>query len=431
MFKPIKVIDLELSQPIQDQMDLTPYRAIKILVRLHGATLGYIQLPVQGGRCPAKAIAEAVLDQFGWAIMRHLVEDGLAVSTGNALQLNDLVGLAHPVYAGPFPKVTVAVCTRNRADDLALCLESLLQIDYPNLEILVVDNAPSDSATRDLLQQTYAQHTQVRYVCEPRPGLDWARNRAILEASGEIIAYTDDDVIVDRHWVSALVQVFTQSPEAMAVTGLVVPYELETPTQILFELYGGFGRGFKRQWFTASQNQRSTVASEYAWSGRFGTGANMAYRRSLFSQIGMFDPALDVGTPSNGGGDIEMFFRVLCEGFTLVYEPNAIVRHRHRRDYGALSTQIANNGVGFSAYLVRTALNYPRERWAILRFWIWWLRYWHVERLVNALRGHEQFPRALIVAEFWGYIVGLGRYFAAQQKAAQVTKRFGKQLAGT
>ena len=217
----------------------------------------------------------------------------------------------------------------------------------------------------------------------------------------------------------------------MAVTGLVVPYELETPTQILFELYGGFGRGFKRQWFTASQNQRSTVASEYAWSGRFGTGANMAYRRSLFSQIGMFDPALDVGTPSNGGGDIEMFFRVLCEGFTLVYEPNAIVRHRHRRDYGALSTQIANNGVGFSAYLVRTALNYPRERWAILRFWIWWLRYWHVERLVNALRGHDPFPRSLIVAEFWGYIVGLGRYFAAQQKAAQVTKRFGKQLAGT
>lgn len=428
MFKPIKVIDLELSQPIEDLGGLELYRAVKILVRLHGAVIGYVQLPLQGGGCGAKAIAEAILEQHNWAILRHLVEDGLTLSPGSALHLDELTKVAHPVYAGPFPAVTVAVCTRNRADDLARCLESLRQLDYPNLEILVVDNAPSDHAARDLVQQAGAQ---VRYVCEPRPGLDWARNRAILEGRGEIIAYTDDDVIVDPQWVRALVQVFAQSPEVMVVTGLVVPYELETPTQLLFELYGGFGRGFKRQWFTADRGPHSTVAAQYAWSGRFGTGANMAFRRSLFDQIGLFDPALDVGTPSNGGGDIEMFFRVLCEGFTLVYEPNALVRHRHRRDYAALSTQIANNGVGFSAYLVRTALHYPRERWAILGFWVWWLRQWHLMRLANSLRGHEPFPRGLIVAELWGFLIGLSRYFWAKQKAGQIAKSFGKQLAGT
>src|SRR5690348_9913012 len=100
-----------------------------------------------------------------------------------------------------------------------------MQRNYPNLEILVVDNAPSSDATRDLVS---ARYPRVNYVVEPRPGLDWARNRAISAASGEILAYTDDDVVVDPGWVRALARAFAEDPEAMAVTGLVVPFELET-----------------------------------------------------------------------------------------------------------------------------------------------------------------------------------------------------------
>ena len=95
----------------------------------------------------------------------------------------------------------------------------------------------------------------------------------------------------------------------------------------------------------------------------------MAYRHSLFARIGGFDPALDVGTVTNGGGDLEMFFRVLKEGYTLVYEPAALVRHRHRRDYAQLREQITNNGVGFYAYLVRSALHYRDERWPLMPDW--------------------------------------------------------------
>jgi GT2 family glycosyltransferase len=208
----------------------------------------------------------------------------------------------------------------------------------------------------------------------------------------------------------------------MAVTGLVVPYELETKAQLLFEEYGGFGRGFEHQRYRVDIARDDKVAYQHGWTGKFGTGANMAYRRSLFQYIGPFDPALDVGTVTNGGGDIEMFFRVLREGYTLVYEPGAIVRHRHRRDYRSLYKQIANNGIGFSAYLVRTALAYPSERRAIIRFWLSWLRRWHLPRLVNSLRGREQFPRDLIVAELSGFFVGLGRYSQARRKAAKITQ---------
>jgi GT2 family glycosyltransferase len=286
-------------------------------------------------------------------------------------------------------------------------------LSYPQLELLVIDNAPSNTATEQLIQSKYPK---VKYVKEPIPGLDWARNRAIAESRGEIIAYTDDDVIVDPGWVTALVQPFIEDPSVMAVTGLVVPLELETKSQILFEVYGGFSRGFRRRWYRV--DQRRGYRWEYRGTGQFGTGANMAYRRSLFQLIGPFDPALDVGTVTNGGGDLEMFFRVLKKGYTLVYEPSAIVRHQHRLTYEGLRTQIANNGVALYAFFVKAAKAYPEERWAFLRLGLWWFSYWLLRRLLLSFWRPEIFPRDLILAELNGVFPGLGRY----QKAAKVAK---------
>ena len=202
----------------------------------------------------------------------------------------------------------------------------------------------------------------MRYVREPRPGLDWARNRAIREARGEIVAYTDDDVSVDPGWVRALAAAFAEEPHAMCVTGLVLPDEIDTPAQLLFEKYGGFGRGFERCGLQSGAAGDS-AARLYGGTGRFGTGANMAFRRAFFDREGMFDPALDVGTPSNGGGDLEMFFRVLqgrrARWSTSRPRWSAIVTAVTTR---RCRTQIANNGIGFYAYLVRTAQAHPEER---------------------------------------------------------------------
>ncbi|MGH2522410.1 MAG: glycosyltransferase family 2 protein, partial [Anaerolineales bacterium] len=315
MFRPVRVIDIELSQPLTAIEGLERYETVKALVRLHGSPLGYVILPIHNGRCLATVMSQAVLDQLNWPILQHLLDDGLAAPPPSGLHIEDLVKAPHATFSGPFPLVTVAICTRDRAADLALCLEALTRLDYPALDLLVVDNAPTTEATEQLVRTRYPQ---ARYVCEPRPGLDWARNRAILETRGEIIAYTDDDVVVDAGWVKAIAQVFVENPAVMAVTGLVAPYELETEAQILFEQYGGFGRGFQRREVTINPNDRERW--RYYGTGQFGTGANMAYRRSVFAQLGLFDPALDVGTVTNGGGDLEMYFRVLAEGHTLVYE---------------------------------------------------------------------------------------------------------------
>ena len=98
----------------------------------------------------------------------------------------------------------------------------------------------------------------------------------------------------------------------------------------------------------------------------------MAYRRRVFATIGEFDPALDVGTVTQGGGDLDMFFRVMQHGLVLVYEPAAIVRHRHRRTQGGVHRQLVGWGSGFYAYLARNAAMQPRARAAIVRFGLWY-----------------------------------------------------------
>ena len=383
---PVALAEIELERPPEPFEGLGGAVAVEALVRRNGEPVGWVRLPVSGGRCPAARIREA-LGQLTLPRPR-------------------------PVEPAPGLMVTVAVCTRDRTEDLAACLDSLERVDYERFEILVVDNAPSSEATRLLVER---RDGRVRYTREPRPGLDWARNRAIAEANGEVIAFTDDDVCVDPGWIRALVAAFGTDEAVSAVTGLVLPAELETEAQVLFERYRSFGRGFEHR--RIAPDPRGPLAHRYGAAGDYGTGANMAFRRTLFARIGGFDPALDVGTPTRGGGDLDMFFRVLKEGDVLVYEPRATVRHRHRRSLEALRSQIADHGVSFSSYIVRSIMAYPDERLAFARLACWW---WAKTgfRVLWPKASPAWALRLLGLAELRGCIVGLTRYPRARRAAA-------------
>lgn len=384
---PVALAELELEGQTGPLEDLDGAVAVEALVRRCGDPVGWVRLPVIDGRCPASGIRQA-LDRL------------------------ELPPPRPPAPAVAIP-VTVAVCTRDRPDDLARCLDSLDRLADEAFEVLVVDNAPSSEATRLLVER---RAHRVRYVREPRPGLDWARNRAIAEAAGDVIAFTDDDVEVDPGWLRALAAAFAGDDRVAAVTGLVLPAELETEAQVLFERYRGFGRGFVPRRVAPGAGP---LARRYGAAGDYGTGANMAFRRSLFRRIGDFDPALDAGTPARGGGDLEMFFRVLKAGEVLVYEPRAIVRHRHRRSVDALRSQIEDHGVSFSAYLVRGAMAYPDERLALARLACWW---W-AKTAFRVLwpKAEPAGPlRRLGLAELRGCVVGLTRYPSARRVAARL-----------
>ena len=408
----MKLLTVEVESPLPD----VPHPSMGeqwVLVRFHREPLGILQF-TQG--CSASKLAATIAQRFSDGILRHIAADSLA--DGGRTSLATIGDVCPRLDDTALPTMTAAVCTRNGANRIAECLDALAALEYPPglLDVIVVENAPTDDETRHVV----ARYPSIRYVAEPTPGLDWARNRAIAEARGEIVAFTDDDVSVDRGWASAIGRLFKSDPAIEAVTGLIVADEMDVESQRLFEQYGGFGRGFDREYFRVDTAAGEKAARRHAGAGRFGAGANMAFRRSIFERIGTFDPALDVGTPTNGGGDLEMFFRVLKEGGTLVYEPSATVRHRHRRTYEALKTQLTNNGVGFYSYLVRSAHVYPDERANIVRLGTWWLYYWNLRRLARSFVKPSEFPRDLIVAELRGSFTGLNRYARAKEQAARL-----------
>ena len=278
MLSRIKVMDIDLDRPLADIEGLDGYAALQGLVRLHYTPIGYVKIAVTGGRCTAATLRRAIVEQHHRTIISHLLADGFGAATRWSRRHRLAQCLTSRVQWTFSGSDRGGVYARSAAQ-LVGCLDALCRLDYPALDLVVVDNAPRDTTTARLV---HGRYPQLRYVCEPRPGLNWARNRAIAEARGEIIAYTDDDVVVDRGWVRALAQVFAEEPEVMAVTGLVVPLELETEAQCLFERYGGFGRGFQRQWYRVDRQSGECAATRHGGAGKFGTGANMAYRHSLF-----------------------------------------------------------------------------------------------------------------------------------------------------
>lgn len=279
---------------------------------------------------------------------------------------------------GLLPSITVVVCTTfGRSDTLLECLASLERLDGRPSEILVVDNRPrSDARARTLVEGIRA----ARLIHEPRPGLAAARNRALQAAGGEIVAFTDDDVVVDPLWLRAIATRLRTHPEEVGACGLVLPRRLETAAQVRLETYrGGFGPrsmsavthrlvrrpgliGVRAPRVSATDGAGEAVRTFPLYEvGRLGVGANMAFRAASLREAGGFDERLGAGTPACGGEDIELFVRLIWGGAALGFEPAAIVLHEHRRTDAELQAQMRQYGVGFTATLTALACTDPRH----------------------------------------------------------------------
>ena len=235
-----------------------------VLVRLAGEPVGVVRVPVEGDVCPGRSVVAAIDAELGSALARVRLLAALERPPADRAFDPGALAASRPQPGGsPVSTVTVAVCTRDRADQLERCLAALARQRLAT-QVLVVDNAPSDDATARLLA---ARFPDVERVVEPRPGLDHARNRAVATATTEVVAFTDDDVVVDPGWTWAIARAFDEEPDLGLLTGLVLPLELETPAQQLFERYGGFGRGVTRRWVAATGDAGSLLGT-----GELGTG---------------------------------------------------------------------------------------------------------------------------------------------------------------
>jgi glycosyltransferase involved in cell wall biosynthesis len=403
---PYKLLEVELSGTIPAINVTSNETGLGLIARWHGRLVGFVMLPVKFGvPIPSQALNK-IFDEFAHRVLALRLEIDLAQTS--------------PTKDFRLPSLSIVICTKDRAQRLNRLLASLQEpcerSEFQHTEIIVVDNASVDTSTKDVARK----FASVRYVFEPKAGLDFARNAGLRNVSGDLIAYLDDDVVVDRNWLSGLAAAWRSCPDAGGFTGLVLPFRLETEAQIYFEAHGGFGRGFFRKEFNATSfdNPLHPVGA-----AELGAGCNMAFDRELLLKIGGFDEALDTGAPLPGGGDLDIFYRVLRSGRVMVYEPQYAVYHEHRETLRQLRRQYWSWGLGLMTYIVkcqRTDIALHDKHVAMVRWWF----LDQIRKLLKSARRIELRGVGFRIAELWGGICGLaGEYDRSKARIRIIKER--------
>ena len=337
--------------------------------------------------------------------MAALAEDGLS---------SRYPGACHRRRCTPAPTVSVIVCTRDRPADLRACLDSLVRLRTPPHEILVVDNCPSDDRAREVCAESPA-----RYLREDRPGASRARNRGIVEATGEVIAFLDDDCVVDPGWLDELGETLAD-PLVMALTGYLGPLELDKRAQYLFEV-----RRLPALPRAPSVRRRPRLTGQAG--GVAGASANSMFRRRVFEELGLFAEDLSPATPTRAAEDKYLFYRIVEAGYRIVFDPARIVWHRHRRDYGALRRTLFGYTVGEFAYTTRCLLRHREP--GVLSVWAWWLRHLGGDLWLNRRGDGRSVPLGLIAAEATGMLAGPWMLFRSARRGRRCSSAVSRTRA--
>jgi glycosyltransferase involved in cell wall biosynthesis len=386
---------IDLAEPVPD----VPTRNashLRVMALWHGQPLGHLVVPALIDPYPGHLLGEALVRAFARPLHHHRI--------GRLLTPPPARGLDPP-------SGTVVVCTRNRPDQLGRCLRSLASMrPRDHLEVLVVDNGDRDEAVQSLVEQH-----GFRWVHEPVPGLNRARNRGLLEASGDVVLFADDDVAVLPRWADRLLDCFARDPLVGAAAGLVLPAVLDSEHQRILETHFGFSRGTER---------RILDGAEFAplGAGALGAGASMAFRRALMLDLGGFPEALDGGMPTKSGGDTYGLYRVLRAGYRGVYEPQALSLHWHRDGRDELLRTVRGYSTGTYSFLLE-ALIRDRDLRAIPVMAGWTAR-WTLRRIAAAaLRRPSAPPLWLALVDLVG---GLQAPVAVRRAHRMVRDRGGQ-----
>ena len=375
-----------------------PYRSLLAIARLEGDPIGAAVIAVQpDGRVSRHRLAVELRRQ-------------LAVDLG-ALPKQSPDPTGRGEAAARTRSVSVVVTTCRAPIRLRRCVHSVLACDHDAFEVIVVENRPGSPATRLVLAEDFRDDPRVRYVEEATPGLASARNAGLAVAQGELVAFTDDDVVVDSAWIRRCAEAFDRAGDVACVTGLIVPLELETDSQRLLEQFMSLGKGFSRRTYRLPEARATHPLLPYT-PGVIGSGANTALRADVARQLGGFDTRLGTGTPAVGGEDLDLYIRLLQKGHAVAYEPAAIVWHAHPDGPAKLRRQVYRYGVGLAATLTKHLVVGP-ERRALVRAVPAGIRYLRDPTSRKNAGKTSGYPRRLDWLERLGMIVGPAAFGAS------------------
>jgi hypothetical protein len=241
--------------------------------------------------------------------------------------------------------ISVVVCTYNRAGPLQRFLARIGELGTPRhdlpWELVVIDNNSSDD-TRGVVERMRAQlPVPIAYHFEPRQGLSHARNAALANARYDIVAFTDDDCLFGSDWLQNIADEFTGDAQLAILGGRVeagpgLPAELSTR------------RGRERVEVKSLTDIRRNLI-----------GCNMALKRSLLRDVGIFDTRLGAGTPCKAGEDSDYIYRALRDGRRILYSPNVLIEHHHdRTDENSVRAVRGNYLMGRGAFYAKHLLRF-------------------------------------------------------------------------
>ena len=234
-----------------------------------------------------------------------------ALRTSELLPFLTLNGSCPPKPAW-LPKVSVVICAYNAERTLRPCLESLRRLDYPNFEIIIVDDGSQDTTA-----QIGADFPEFRLIRQPNKGLSVARNVGLHAALGELIAYTDSDCVVDPHWLAFMVR-------TMAEAGLDGCGGPNYPPHEAGRVEGCVAAAPGAPCHVLLSDERAEHLA----------GCNMVFRKAALEDVGGFDPQFTAA-----GDDVDICWRLIDGGYALGYCSSAFVWHFRRNTVRAYYRQ--------------------------------------------------------------------------------------------
>jgi len=349
---------------LEDDTPLTPmggpvgsgHRQGRILVRMHRQPLGYIRVPTLPEPELTQRARQVAEMTVAGALRSHIERDNSPLAPGVPGGWLARAACPRNYRSLDAEGVSIVVPTRDRTPMLRGSLRALQRVTHDPIEILVVDNGPSDSSTRDLVTALAESDPRIHYIYETEPGVSRAGNRGLAEASFDIVAFMPDDALADPGWPSAIAAGFALDPQAVCVTGLVASAALDSGAERYFDARYPWGEFFEPRRYDLAEHRDPSPLYPFR-AGLFGSGANCAVRRSAVARLGGLDPLLGPGAPGRGAEDLDIFLRLILAGGRICYLPAALVWHRHRADTHALGEQIFSYGHGLGAYLAKHVMN--------------------------------------------------------------------------
>ncbi len=275
--------------------------------------------------------------------------------------------------------ITVGVATCGRPDALERCLRALAAQSAAPSEVIIVDQAPSESSRAVIA----ASGLPAAHLEQAKLGVSVSRNLALSSATQSVLAVTDDDCAPDPGWLAAVGRALDREPRSDAVTGPILPLGEAPPNTIAISL---------READVSVDHSAPTIP----WD--VGSGGNFAARVSLLRDCGGWDERLGPGSRGRAAEDAELIYRLLLASARIRYEPTAVVRHEWQTPARRLETRWSYGyGVGAmcglwlarrDAYALRMLAAYSRL---------------HIRPLFGAVRRRERYR----AAEHWRALASL------------------------